>query len=372
MSPQVIDDEADLEHFKEYIRESLDDYLTGEKKTYSEIGFEKVKDIISSQTKKEIEVIEAIQRELPGLAYFDQSQVSRKLKEEKIFCKALKASVRIDLSKKGSKTVKAITTVSLLPDDNISLDAAKLTRYDFSVLNAINSLGQYDEKGEFESNFVSTGDIFRQMYGLPSNYTPTIRQEKNINDAIKHMSRISITLETQQDETHPYYPQLEKYEGHVLDVRTVTIRHPNGTRSKGYEILAEPIIHKYSRIINHFATISSDLLAIKEISDSNETKIEGSRVTLTDSNLVVRDYLLDRILTIKRSSDPAFSNIVLFKDIYEIAFSCGKKRSRKSEKEIRDFVISTLEFFKFKQFITKYETQGKDGKHKYYSISIEV
>lgn len=51
MSPQVIDDETDLEHFKEYIRESLDDYLTGKKKTASEIGYEQVKDDTSAATK---------------------------------------------------------------------------------------------------------------------------------------------------------------------------------------------------------------------------------------------------------------------------------------------------------------------------------
>lgn len=223
--------------------------------------------------------------------------------------------------------------------DNIKM-SKKLVPYDREVQNAVISL--YVKGNEY----ITSPMIFRTLTGK-NNINPASTSLKMIDESVRKMIKTYIIMDlTEEIEKHKrHFVNMEefKYEGHILSAEVAT-GVLNGQKVSCYHILREPILYSYSQSKKQIVSVPMKLL--------------NSPINNTDDNIMLRGYLIERVITMKRNAK--VSRYILFETIYAL-FSMNHYTSdsgrRKKKMHIRNSVEKILLYWAENDFIAGYSIE---------------
>lgn len=148
-------------------------------------------------------------------------------------------------------------------------------------------------------------------------------------------------------------------EGALIPSENITVEINGKIADGAIRIIGTPILWRIAKMKNQLAHCEQELLNVP--------------VRTTEQTLMLKGYLLERILKIKGSNDPKrnkrvrkLSNVILFDTIYQKCNLTDTGRNRQGE--YRKTITQILEHFISRNFITGYNFIKKNGK--FYSIEI--
>lgn len=126
---------------------------------------------------------------------------------------------------------------------------------------------------------------------------------------------------------------------YMLPLRVVTV-NAGGKEMKAYQFIDEPIIYKYALATKQILTIPAECLSIMQV-DAKTKKVTANRIKLTDTRIIIRDYLLRRIAVMKGKTKT--SNHILLDDMYEKI--CEPSPTTEKAHDINTFVKLVLAYW---------------------------
>lgn len=215
----------------------------------------------------------------------------------------------LDTSKEAEKS-EALIRIGL-DFDGLPSDMTKnLGRYDKRCLLAAAALVNGGNA------VVSATQIYKQMGNSGS---PSAKDLKKINDSCTKMGIGRIFIDnTDETETHKGSPSF-RYDGPILPFERVT-KYINGQLCEAaFHFFREPPLITFARERKQITTVPRELLE--------------SPISKTEANLIIEDYLLDRISHMKTSRSP---RKILYKTLYaNCDITTSKQKQRAPEKIAR-------------------------------------
>lgn len=178
-------------------------------------------------------------------------------------------------------------------------------------------------------------------YAMGNTGKPSTNQIEKIDAALSKMTGAKITLDNAQEAeaTKGKYPHF-KYDGSLLPIEKITAIVNGQVSESAIHIFREPPLMTFAKERKQVTTIDVALLQ--------------SPVSKTDANLLIDDYLIDRIS--KAKNGKGNSCRILYKTLYEHAdIKTRNQRTRAPEK-----IDKYLSYYQQQGFIKRYETD-KDG-----------
>lgn len=225
---------------------------------------------------------------------------------------------------------------------------------DFEALEGVTitkKLTGYDKRV-----YIATGAVFNsgydvmtvaQIYNAMGNTgRPNARDIKKINDSLTKMSAARIYLNNESE--HKLYSKYERfiYDASLLPMERISAVVNGQTTDTAIHLFREPPLISFARGRKQITTVTRRLLE--------------SPISKTDANLLIDDYLIERIAFIKNSKGK-ISNKLLYATIYD---KCDIKekmqRSRAKEK-----IAKYLTHYKECKFIKDFRAEA-DGIIIYY------
>lgn len=170
---------------------------------------------------------------------------------------------------------------------------------------------------------------------------PSQGQMEKINDSLTKMRGARVYVDnTKEIEVNKRYPKF-KYDGALLEFRRISAYNRNNVLSDtSIMILAYPPLMSFAEKRNQLTTIP--------------LKVLESPASKTDANLMLDDYLLERISHMKH--DPRLSRKILYSKLYErCQIKTSLQRNRAPEK-----IKNYLDYYKQVGYISDY-TEAEDG-----------
>lgn len=148
-------------------------------------------------------------------------------------------------------------------------------------------------------------------------------------------------------------------EGALIPSENITVEVNGKIAESAIHIIGTPILWRIAKMKNQLAHCEQELLNVP--------------IRTTEQTLMLKGYLLERILKIKGSNDTKrnkrvrkLSNVILFNTIYQKCNLDGNDTRRTTE--YRKTITQILDHFIARNFITDYKFIKKNGK--FYSIEI--
>ena len=241
--------------------------------------------------------------------------------------------IDIDTRKKGSKKdaiiMYGIDFANLDPNVKIT---AKLTAFDKRVYIAAASLFNG------ENEIMTATQIYRQMGNTGR---PRISDVKKINDSLTKMGAARVYLNNEQETAvNKKYPRF-KYDAPLLPFERMTAIINGKETDSAIHLLREPPLITFARQREQITTIKRELLE--------------SPINKTDANLLLDDYLIERISRMKNGKGKS-ANKMLYSTIYKQCNITTKNQRTRAPEKIKRY----LEHYKSCNFIKGY-TEDKDG-----------
>lgn len=237
----------------------------------------------------------------------------------------------INTAKNGSD--KRINVFYSIDFDELEKDGIKITKklmpFDKRVYIAISAL--YNAGNAY----ITLTQIY---YAMGNTGKPSANQLEKINESVNKMRGANIVIDNIQ-ETEQYNYLRFNYKGYLLpaEITTATI---NGQLSESaIRILREPPMMTFAKQRKQITTIT--------------VKVLQSPISKTDANLLIDDYLIERISRAKRSGQ---SCKILYETIYENTQITTTKQKQRAPEKIKTY----LEHYKACGLIADYRL-SKDG-----------
>lgn len=253
-------------------------------------------------------------------------------------------SIRFNMAKHNSgKNAFLLYSINF---DNLGNDVSiskKLTPFDKRVMIAAAAL--YNAG----NNVVSASQIYEKMGNTGR---PSAKAVKKISDSIFKMNAAQITLDNtfegigKEAETETYSKKAVSvtYKGSLFPMELLEAYINNQYVESAIHLFREPPLVSFARDRHQITTV--------------EPKLLQSPISKTDANLMIDDYLIDRISKMKRTKANRKQPItkILFTTLFE---SC-KIRTKMQRSRAPEKIKAYLDYYKECGFITGY-TMLDDG-----------
>lgn len=254
------------------------------------------------------------------------------------------------------------TCVTLDNTDGIKMSGKPYTEYDRQVHDAACSLFEYGHP----SHIMTSEMVFRAMTHDTETKCPSPQQIGAVAKSMSKMNSIYITTDTTAEMKKLNIPLEEVLiEGHMLEFRTIYVK-AGGKKVKAYQMIAEPLLLHYSKQTKQLATVSGELLAVKEVIKDESTgkikRITDSVIANSEIRIAVKGYLLRRTVVIKndkKNKSKKQSNIIKFESLFE---ETGIQKDSKTARNIKEYCYQVLDYWKGMKFIKDYEKRESKGK----------
>lgn len=256
--------------------------------------------------------------------------------------KNTEGQVTFDLAKTGSKKV-------LLATYSIDFDALegqvkglqitkRLLIYDKCVYMAISALFNAG------NNIVTLSQIY---YAMGYTGRPGKKDLNKINQSITKMMTAHIFFDNEQEsQAYKNYPHF-KYDGSLLPVERGTYIVNGQLAEAAIKVFREPPLITFAKQRRQITTI--------------DVKLLQSPISKTDMNLLINDYLIERISRAKNGKKKSCR--ILFKTLYEHARIADRPKTnteKQAKKRAPEKVQKYLEFYQSQGFIKRF-TVEPDG-----------
>ena len=253
-------------------------------------------------------------------------------------------AIRFNMAKHNSgKNAFLIYSINFdnLPE-NISV-SKKLTPFDKRVM--ISAAALFNAGNEI----VSASQIYEKMGNTGR---PSAKAVKKINDSILKMNSARIILDNtfegagEEAETETYNKRSvkTKYKGSLFPMELVEAYINNQFVESAIHLFREPPLVTFARDRHQITTV--------------EPKLLQSPISKTDANLMIDDYLIDRISKMKRAKQKKKQVItkILFSTLFESCRINTKMQKSRAPEKIKAY----LDYYKQCGFIAGY-TMLEDG-----------
>ncbi|MBR6151473.1 MAG: hypothetical protein IKQ25_09350 [Lachnospiraceae bacterium] len=254
----------------------------------------------------------------------------------------LRFRLDVNMAKRGSSEQAIVyygIDFSALPS-NISI-SKELTSFDKRVY--ISAAALYNSGNEY----MSISQIYRKM-----GYTgkaPSKRDTEKIYQSLKKMEAAYIHIANDQNlqgefptdseyETHRNAARFN-YQGRLLPMEKVDIYINNAFTESAIHLFREPPLVSFAKERSQITTISPRVLQ--------------SPVNKTENNLMIDDYLIERISRMKNTAKKKIKPIrkILYSSIFDKCHISGKKQRQRTPEKIKRF----LDHYKGCKFIRDYK-----------------
>lgn len=255
--------------------------------------------------------------------------------------------------------------------DSIKMSGKPYTEYDRQVHDAVCSLWEYGHK----EHIMTSEMIFRAMTHDTKTKCPSPQQIGAVTKSIEKMRHIHVEVDaTEEMKIRKVTLNGEPvksctFNDNLLSCREIEVR-AGGKTVKAYQMGLEPLLLTYARMTNQLATVSGELLAIREVVKDESTgkikKITDSVVANSEIRIAVKGYLLRRIKVIendkkkkKKDETKKQSNIILFDSLFK---ETGIQKNSKTARNIKEYCYQVFDYWKGMRFIKDYEKRESKGK----------
>lgn len=234
------------------------------------------------------------------------------------------------LSKRKGKEALVFFSINFDELENIEI-SKQLTPFDKRVYMAVAALFSAGNK------YISTTQIHKMM---GNEGQPTADQVTRINQSLDKMRSARISLNNEEEvKTNKGYVTFN-YDGQLLEFRRVRAYINNTLAEAAITVLAYPPLMEFAKTRNQITKVPRQLLE--------------SPVSKTDSNLMIDDYLIERISHMK--NNPKQSKKMLYSTIFEQCKIDSRMKKSRAPEKIRRY----LDHYKACAFIADY-AEDKDG-----------
>ena len=185
------------------------------------------------------------------------------------------------------------------------------------------------------NNVISLTQIF---FAMGNTGRPAAYQIKKIQESITKMTGARVFIDNAQEITTYHYPHF-RYRGSLLPLESVEAIINGQITDAAIHIFREPPIMTFAKQRRQITTIT--------------VKALQSPISKTDANLLIDDYLIERIAHAKNGRQP---KKILYSKLYEAAQITTKKQRDRAPEKIKTY----LEHYKACGLIARY-TMLKDG-----------
>lgn len=177
-------------------------------------------------------------------------------------------------------------------------------------------------------------------YAMGNTGKPGAKHIKKIDDALSKMTGAKITLDNAQEAeaTKGKYPHF-KYDGSLLPIEKITAIVNGQVSESAIHIFREPPLMTFAKERDQVTTI--------------DVKLLQSPINKTDANLLIDDYLIDRISKAKNKTKAGGSCRILYKTLYSNAGITTTKQKQRAPEKIEKY----LTYYQQQGFIKKYSMQ---------------
>ena len=237
----------------------------------------------------------------------------------------------LDIAKEGSD--KKINIYYAIDFDKLEKDGIKITKkllpFDKRVYIAIAAL--YNAG----NNYITLTQIY---YAMGNTGKPSKNQLEKINDSVTKMKGADVFLDNIR-ETESYNYLRFKYQGYLLPAEIVTATINGQLSESAIHLFREPPIVSFAKQRKQITTIT--------------VKVLQSPISKTDANLLIDDYLIERIAQAKSGRQP---KKILYDTLYEYAQITTPKQKQRAPDKIKTY----LEHYKACGLIAAYKMK-EDG-----------
>lgn len=220
--------------------------------------------------------------------------------------------------------------------DNVKI-TKKLQPFDKRVYIAISAL--YNAG----NNVISATQIYYAMGNTGT--TPAQYQIEKINNSLSKMAGAKIILDNKQEAEALKRREYFKYTGSLLPIENITAFVNGKVTESAIHIFREPPLMTFAKQRDEITTF--------------DVKLLQSPLSKTDANLLIDDYLIERISRGKHSTTK--SHRILFVTLYEHANITTAKQRERAQDKIKKY----LDHYKKQAFFKRYTIQS-DGITIYY------
>ena len=226
--------------------------------------------------------------------------------------------------------------------------------FDCLILNAVISLTKNNPDKAFSAKQVAKFIIYGSDSGMRDNPSKNL-----VEDVEATIQKLRVELTSLDWTEHSRLNGLKDGVKHIkgrymlpADEDKFIVR---GRVVEGYSLIATPPLQVYSESVGHVATVPAKALRISE-------------VNLTRQNLIIRDYLIERIEAMKTEKD--LSRKVLIDAIIERLRLTNI--SRKKKKSIADACVEMLKYWTEINYIRGYSKEIKGSSKTLKSFVLDV
>lgn len=225
---------------------------------------------------------------------------------------------------KNKKPLNVIVSIDFNSIENEVKITKHLTEFDKRVYIAIAALHNAG------NSVVSLTQIY---YAMGNTSTPNASQRSKINDAITKMTGAKISI-SDLEVAKSFNCDTYTYDGFLLPVARISQIINGQFTDAAIKIQDELPLISFAKLRKQITTFDIKLLQ--------------APISMTDTNLAIEDYLLDRIFTYKHQKVKSFK--ILFNTLYErVNLTTAKQRSRAPEK-----IQTYLDYWQSQGLIKKY------------------
>ena len=239
--------------------------------------------------------------------------------------------LKLDTAKAGSE--KNINIYYSIDFDELENSGIKITKkllpYDKRVYIAISAL--YNAG----NSYITLTQIY---YAMGNTGKPSTNQLEKINESVTKMRGANIFIDNIQ-ESEAYNYLRFKHTGYLLPAEITTATINGQLAESAIHILREPPVMTFAKQRKQITTIT--------------VKVLQSPISKTDANLLIDDYLIERIAKAKRSGQ---SCKILYDTLYDHAQITTYKQKARAPEKIKTY----LDHYAACGMIAAYK-MGKDG-----------
>lgn len=275
--------------------------------------------------------------------------------------------INITVAGKGTDTPTTTYVLATYQEtENIKMSGKPYTEYDRQVHDAVCSLWEYGHK----EHIMTSEMIFREMTRDTKTGHPSPQQVGAVTRSVEKMRRIHVDVDATEEmkirkATINGEPVKScTFNDTLLSCREIEVK-AGGKTVKAYQFGLEPLLLTYARMTNQLATVSGELLAVKEVIKDESTgkikRITDSVIANSEIRIAVKGYLLRRTVVIKndkKNKSKKQSNIIKFESLFE---ETGIQKDSKTARNIKEYCYQVLDYWKGMKFIKDYEKR-KCGK----------
>lgn len=213
-----------------------------------------------------------------------------------------------------------------------------LSPYDREVYDAISS---HYEAGNI---YLTVAEIYRAMTGKVkgNNYKPSIQQAEAIASSIQRMGMLRVKIDcTNELRVRGMDISYGKLNAIALEYRSLEGESSHGKPFTIYEFTSEPVLFSYAKAVKQIIPIPMKFL---------DTPTNNS-----EELLVIKKYLLTRILNMAAPNNSMVQNVILLEHVYEQ--TAAKSKDKKNN--ARENVKKLLDYWKRESLFKNYSFSKK-------------